>query len=70
MSEVSKRPDGVDRILSVDMFVKELSKEGKGFSENDLKVLLAYLSRDFRDAVVANKVHPPSFLSIPFPLLS
>ncbi|RPB01089.1 hypothetical protein L873DRAFT_1678422 [Choiromyces venosus 120613-1] len=55
LKEISKKPTIVDRIFSTEMFLQEFSVHGKQLSETDLKVLLVFLSRDLREASVANK---------------
>ena len=55
---VSKRPNNADRIFSTEMFLQEFPIHRKQLSETDLKVLLVFLSRDLREAFVANNVTP------------
>jgi charged multivesicular body protein 7 len=63
LKEISKRPIIVDRIFSTEMFLQEFPIHGKPLSEADLRVLLVFLSRDLREASVANntiKFKPPT----------
>ncbi|CAZ85663.1 unnamed protein product [Tuber melanosporum] len=60
LKEISKRPIIVDRIFSTEMFLQEFPIHGKPLSEADLRVLLVFLSRDLREASVANNVTPLS----------
>ncbi|KAG0135934.1 Snf7-domain-containing protein [Tuber indicum] len=63
LKEISKRPSIVDRIFSTEMFLQEFPIHGKPLSETDLRVLLVFLSRDLREASVANntiKFKPPT----------
>ncbi|PWW72729.1 hypothetical protein C7212DRAFT_366452 [Tuber magnatum] len=54
LKEISKKPNIVDRIFSTEMLLQEFSIHGKRLSETDFKVLLVFLSRDLREASVAN----------------
>ncbi|CUS13127.1 unnamed protein product [Tuber aestivum] len=63
LNEISKKPSIVDRIFSTEMFLQEFPIHGKRLSETDLKVLLVFLSRDLREASLANntiKFKPPT----------
>ncbi|KAG0643663.1 Snf7-domain-containing protein [Tuber brumale] len=63
LKEISKKPSIADRIFSTEMFLQEFPIHGKQLSETDLRVLLVFLSRDLREASVANntiKFKPPT----------